>query len=1526
VSRRIRPRQIVSRPPGSVEWAESMLTYHFSRKRSLRTREVQFGLLSCDCIRKMAVCEVTNPNIYHRGTPQSGAINDLLMGTIDRRLRCATCNGDVRSCQGHPGCMELGVPVYSIGFLDTTLKVLRSVCYCCSALLLAEEDARALGDDLEGKLLFHAIYAAARMKKRCHRCDAPQPTFQRVGSVIKMDWPADALDAMTEEERGCVTNRPFSSVEAGSILNHITDEDARLMGFDTAYTHPRDLTPSCLLVPPPIARPAICQSTGSRIRGQDDITHTLQSILKKAIDVKSYIAAHDWCVDMPVPPELLERVLKMQYEVYALVNNGVRGNRVAIQRSGAPVKSLVCRLKGKEGRIRGNLSGKRVDFSARSVVSPDPNMSIDEVGIPEAIAKELTIQERVTNTNIADMRRRVLVGANDLGGASAVIGTDGKVTQLEFCKNRCDIPLTPGCVIERYLRDGDAVVFNRQPSLHKFSMMAHRAKIMPGNTFRLNLSCTQAYNADFDGDEMNLHALQSVVAQSEAKHLLSVPANVISPQANKPVIAIVQDTLLGAAILTQVETLLSKEHYMRFATWIRFPASRESKAMPPPALVCPGQPPLWTGAQLFSALLPPALTMTKGKRSPEWPSEADFYVREGRLMYGRANKGVLGAAAGGLVDVICRDVGAHAIVHFQTDIQRVVNQFLITRGFSVKISDCILTREGDEEVRKLVKVASENARSIVESDLPDTLRAAGEATVCNCLSRLLMQTGSVARKHLRSDNAISTMIFEAQSKGNAINQAQISGTVAQTTVEGKRIFFGTRTLTCYAPGEKTLRSNGFVKNNYLHGLLPEEFFFHAMGGREGLVDTAVKTASTGYIQRRQVKLLEDHKVSYDGTVRSAQDAVLEFVYGGDGFDGSRVERFAFHALLQPDAEVLRASRLAADGKEARDLLRNLWVARDCRVSVMLPHMDVMVLMPFHPDRLLAKFALGMRPQTGVPDPAYQDLVCTHQDAFEGAVTQDAPRHCLVAVVRTCFSSSALFSSGVQAEDLATFFSILRTSVDESRIQPGEMVGTLAATSTGEVTTQMTLNSFHYSGVGAKGVSQGLPRLKELLDITKKTKTPSNCLVLKRPFHKSPDFAARFARTLGRTKLGTLVTRVDLLHEPDFGETSLELDKMMVEMESFLTAPQEGSSEWVARLALSKQEMQARELTPPDLQAILVGRLGDLAHIVSSQVNAVEWAVRVRLRNVRTMLNHGFPDESVHGLEETLCQRIIASLLDGVQVAGHVAVTNAREREVETWEPSEQKNETHHVVDTLGVALNELGLLPVVDWERSTTNDLMETMETMGIEAAMHVLFHEIRSVMTDNGTYLDTRHVNEIACAMTAQGFLKAISRHGMNKPGSGTGPLVRCSFEETADVLVDAGIWSEKDDSRGVTSSVINGDQARIGTGVFDVLYPDWALPHEAHVSARQAKLVKSKVRSVAAPQEDTGGSSVELVDTNLWSFDGSSGDGAAEVDLPFVDGGSDGGAVENSHTKSGSACYARPPQPRRADGLFVPSSPRMC
>ncbi len=555
--------------------------------------------------------------------------------------------------------------------------------------------------------------------------------------------------------------------------------------------------------------------------------------------------------------------------------------------------------------------GKRVDFSARTVITGDPNLSLDEVGVPRSIARTLTFPEIVTPYNISMLQELVRNGPNEHPGARYIIRENGDRIDLRNSMRGGDIHLNYGDRVERHIRNGDIVLFNRQPSLHKMSMMGHRVRVMPYSTFRLNLSVTSPYNADFDGDEMNMHVPQSLESKAELSEICLVPKQIVSPQSNRPVMGIVQDTLCGIRKFTKRDCFLSREIVMNICMWVPEWDGR----IPEPAILKPV--PLWTGKQLLSMIIPPGTNLTgfhsthpDNEDTDISPGDTKVIIQDGDLICGIVCKKTVGTSQNSLIHVIWKEHGPEITRNFFNGCQAVVNYWLLQYGFSIGIGDTIADASTMETITNTIAKAKQNVSEVILQAQANelkcqpgmTIRESFESRVNQELNRARDFAGASAQKSLRESNNVKQMVISG-SKGSFINISQMTACVGQQNVEGKRIPFGFkyRTLPHFTKDDYSPESRGFVENSYLRGLTPQEFFFHAMGGREGLIDTAVKTAETGYIQRRLVKALEDVMVKYDGTVRNALGHILQFCYGEDGMDGVAMERQSLdHLRLSND--------------------------------------------------------------------------------------------------------------------------------------------------------------------------------------------------------------------------------------------------------------------------------------------------------------------------------------------------------------------------------------------------------------------------------------------------------------------------------------------------------------------------------------------------------------------------------------------------------------------------------------------------
>jgi len=451
--------------------------------------------------------------------------------------------------------------------------------------------------------------------------------------------------------------------------------------------------------------------------------------------------------------------------------------------------------------------------------------------------------------------------------------------------------------------DGDFIVFNRQPTLHKMSMMGHRVKVLPWSTFRMNLSCTTPYNADFDGDEMNLHLPQSVETRAEVSEIMMVPRQIITPQSNRPVMGIVQDTLTAVRKMTRRDVFINREHLMNILLFL----PRWDGRIPQPAILKPI--PLWTGKQLFSLILPGGINCVRTHSvHPEGEDDTDYkwispgdtkvIVDGSQLVSGIICKRTLGTSAGSLLHLVFMEHGHEECGKMYGNMQTVINAWLLIEGFSIGIGDAIADPKTYQSIQQSIREAKEKVLEVIEKAHNDklvptpgnTLRQTFENHVNKILNEARDETGTAAQMSLSDFNSFKAMVV-AGSKGSKINISQVIACVGQQNVEGKRIPFGFkhRTLPHFIKDDYSPQAKGFVENSYLIGLTPSEFFFHAMGGREGLIDTAVKTAETGYIQRRLIKAMESVMVKYDGTVRNSMNYLVQLVYGEDGLAGEMVE-------------------------------------------------------------------------------------------------------------------------------------------------------------------------------------------------------------------------------------------------------------------------------------------------------------------------------------------------------------------------------------------------------------------------------------------------------------------------------------------------------------------------------------------------------------------------------------------------------------------------------------------------------------
>ncbi|KJP89875.1 DNA-directed RNA polymerase III subunit RPC1 [Plasmodium fragile] len=938
-------------------------------KSNWEIKSLKFGIMNKEEIIKCSEVKILNREMYKNNTsiPYPYGVLDLKLGAHKSNSLCETCNRNFMNCSGHFGYIELNYPLFHVGYYKYIIYILYCICKVCSHILLSNEKLefytnlkrRTVEDKFFKKHIFKKILNSCKKVTKCYRCGYPQGVIKK---IIKpsLDQFMKLKHVIKTKENGrmVIKEDDLNSLYVLNLFKNMNPYHIKLLNVE----NPEKLLITALLVPPNTIRPSVIIDEHGT--AEDDLTCILSEITQLNNTINNQ------CTNGYQTNQFLGNVEFLQLQITRFINSDspAVSQLLATQNISKPGRGICQRLKGKEGRFRCNLSGKRVDFSSRTVISPDPNISIDEVVVPEIIAMRLTYPEKVNRYNMDRLKRLIKNGTNIWPGANYVIkkgcnkgnslqigggmSSQGDYSLIDVVKryvgqggeeegissaqptstmqhvdsrrgnsfiNKISLKyankkfimdnLQVGDIVERHLVDGDIVLFNRQPSLHRMSIMCHKARVMKYKTFRFNECVCSPYNADFDGDEMNLHVPQTEEARAEALYLMNVKHNLITPKNGEVMIALTQDFLSASYVITNKDTFLDRDSFCLLCSY--FSDAKVDIELPVPAILKPKE--LWTGKQLISVLIKPNrkenTIINFEMKEREYSTKNgdlkymclnDSYVcfYKSELICGSLGKKVLGSSKYGLFYYLIHHNSSYIALKVMNRFSKLTSRYFSNKGMTIGIDDVTpsetliqkkkdLLQEGYEKVNKEIALYNEKKMQIQPGcTLEETL----EIKVKNTLDDLRNDAGKTCNKYLHHLNK-PLIMFNSGAKGALINIAQMIACVGQQNVTGQRIKNGfiNRTLPHFNFHCKDSESRGFVQNSFYTGLNPTEFFFHTMSGREGLVDTAVKTAETGYMQRRLMKALEDLSIHYDYSVRSCDKQIVQFIYGDDALNPSYVD-------------------------------------------------------------------------------------------------------------------------------------------------------------------------------------------------------------------------------------------------------------------------------------------------------------------------------------------------------------------------------------------------------------------------------------------------------------------------------------------------------------------------------------------------------------------------------------------------------------------------------------------------------------
>ncbi|KAJ3182234.1 hypothetical protein HDU85_003276 [Gaertneriomyces sp. JEL0708] len=1389
-------------------------------------KKVEFGIFSCQDAKKYSIVELHERDLYdvtqaHRPSVKFGVL-DQRMGISTKIHTCDTCGENLEKCVGHFGVIRLALPVFHIGYFKLMTSVLQCICKTCGHILLDERDRRnylrrvrnPTLDNVQRKDLFKQINAAAKKVGLCPGCGGINSTVKKVGALKivhekyrrKANTPEEAefrsgfdnaakLDAGIAQHMGKAQD-DLTPLNVLRLFEKMNDEDCELLGLDPKTGRPEHFLWTALPVPPVCIRPSIGQENSST---EDDLTVLLSEIIEINTKIKGLVVAGH------KTEALVEYWDYLQLQCAMYVTSDLPGIPTHLQGNLPKIKKGFCqRLKGKHGRFRGNLSGKRVDFSGRTVISPDPNLHITQVAVPQRVAMVLTYPERVTPHNIEKLRQCVRNGTDIHPGATYVEipGTDKKFyLSRPETRERIALNLRMGDIVSRHLNDDDIVLFNRQPSLHKLSILSHRVKVRPWRTFRFNECVCAPYNADFDGDEMNLHVPQTEEARAEAIQLMGVKNNLITPRNGEPLIAATQDFITASYLLSSKDRFYDRASFTHICSFMSDALTPID--IPAPAIQKPVQ--LWTGKQIFNVLLRPNKRSNtiinletkcrtydkdyKGKYGVPMskertyaghafdntfaPNDAWLLIYNSELLAGVVDKSIVGDGnKNSMFYSVMRDCGADVAADCMTRLAKISARWLANQGFSIGIDDVqpgrVLAKEKERVVEEGYAKCDETIKQSKAGLLPNQPGCNEEQTLesklSGILSRIRDDVGGTCFAELNKYNAPLIMSL-CGSKGSKINVSQMVACVGQQIISGSRIPNGfiDRSLPHFSKDAKTPAAKGFVRNSFYSGLTPSEFFFHAVSGREGLVDTAVKTAETGYMQRRLMKALEDLVSHYDNSVRNSTGGIVQFTYGDDGLDPANIEggsqpvefpRTLRHCLTS--VRHLGGTRL---------LPREIWnIYEDWAKNAKdITAAFIAQLGDFVRKEIVERLA-SVRQTHGLPE------MLTLSEPY--GLTEEQEKD---AGLKLKFTE----------KQIQYFLETCSRKYQSARMEPGTGVGAVGAQSIGEPGTQMTLKTFHFAGVASMNVTLGVPRIKEIINASKKISTPIITARLVAGGHQKPELDGGRSKRMSEASARVVKGRVE---KTVLGDIVHFIEEVV------------DANDYQLRIKLDYDAIRKLQLE------VTLGSIG--WSIIRAKLKVSEEHVRY---DPPDTIRISIPDSKNIAAERNNMMQSLKRALPKVMVKGLPNVSRAVINQ-------EEKNGEHRFnLVAEGYGLREVMGIEGIDGLRTSTNHTLEALSTLGIEAARSSIVGEVCHVMKSHGMTIDSRHVMLLADLMTFKGEILGITRFGIAKMKDSV--LMLASFEKTTDHLFEASFYGKRDAIDGVSECIIMGVPMKIGTGLFKLI-----------------------------------------------------------------------------------------------------------
>ena len=1415
---------------------------------------------------------------YENFDPKKGGLVDLRLGTCDIYLACTTCGENSLNCPGHFGHTQLSEPVFHFGFLNHVKNILQCVCLECSNLLINKKDS------LSSKILnkkpeirFKETKLITKNINTCSYCGVIIPKIKKEikdnGTikiiVERIVIPPAIPNVQKNKTKQSIDDNSIvkkikeslSPRDCYNILRNISDIDCYYLGLNPKIQRPDDLIIDILPIAPVIIRPTAKVDFMSSATMEDGITLKYGDIITANKRVKQQMEKEVIVNELSTYKQDIYNLL--QYHVATLFDNeSVNLPRTEFKTGGRTTKSISGSIKGKAGLVRNNIMGKRVDFSARTVITSDPYIDIDQVGVPKKIAMELTIPEEVTPYNIKYLSGLVKNGKHIYPGANFILRItyrDGKpeVQKIDLNYLKLELKLKLGDIVERHCINDDYVLFNRQPTLHKPSMMGHKIQVIDNdslNTFRLNVSVCKPYNADFDGDEMNLHLAQSIQARNEIKRIANVRFQIVSVKDSNPIIGCQQDALSGAYMLT--------EPSVRIIGWeaanILSNTTSESKY----ELLMNKE---YTGHEIFSHIIPKGINNIKKNNG-----NIILEITNGQLISGYLDKSSLSFAKNSIIHFIWDKYGPDKTRKFIDDSQRLILNYLILRGQSVGFGDTIIDDKIQNQIQQIISNELLESRYNItqyENDVDQLPLEIIEEDLSKHMNNVQAKITQIVMQNLDKNNFF-LLAATSGAKGTPVNVAQICGVIGQTMIEGSRIKkkIESRSLIYFHQNDDTPEARGFINSSYLSGLRGYEFFINMAAGREGLIDSAIKTAQTGYIQRQLIKGLEDLIIRYDGTNRNAKGIIIQLVYGENGLNQAVQTELLFNIINMNNEAIktqlsfndIQIKKISTDIKiKISDLefLNNKFTEklkffrdkfREIQTKSLINYkiVEEKFMVPVNLFRITQDYTNKKKIDIIDLNPSYilnqiEDFLDDYDNRLitilnkTDKMLKKDDREMKFLLELSLYEYLApvkcIFHYNLNKETFDKLMKEIKMNYIKALIEPGEMVGIIAAQSIGEPTSQLTLNTKHSAGAKSSS-NKGLGRIQEILHYSKNIKVPQMIIYFNPEYKKDKNMLNKITSGFTHLSIRQLIISSEIYYDLGLNDKLSNVLKNDNVSNPFYINNQSvdiNSLPFVIRITLDIEKMVNKETTLLDIKTKfiyhwnkyytnikiqkknekeVISKISKCA-ILSNTITANEPIIHIRFNMI--------------SFNNNLIIEFIRMILDDITLKG---IENIDSITIEEEMKIDFDKNTGNIIKsdepviyTLGINFEKLRFIKGIDFTRTTTNDIATILKLYGIEAARQIILNELAGAFIAGGTKVNQAHLSVLVDQMCYLGEIISMDRHGISKID--LDPIARASFEKTMDHFVNAAIFNESDTMNSVSSRIAIGRVIPGGTGAFDLL-----------------------------------------------------------------------------------------------------------